>query len=239
MKDEEHRAEHDVTPGGDDGEQAEFGAACTRHYEFLVNVARKLVRSDDRARDLVQDTMVRAMRSWSTYTEPPEASTRPWLYRILHNLVVDSWRRKERERVGLEHLETIAVRESTNVTEHTYSGKSVEIRSEVMAAVSRLRPSHRQVVHMEMHGMRYKDIAKSISAPMGTVMSRLHRARHELRVDLASPDIDVGVIRERRPRRASQQPRASNVADTTPQIAPPAPTSLSANDSALRHTILR
>ena len=140
----------------------------------LRRYARALTRSGDRADDLVQDTLVRAIAKahlWQAGTD-----IRAWLFTIMHNQHVNAVRRAVREQgiVDIEGMSSSLVA----TTDPTASRQLWELER----ALARLREEQREVVLLVgLEGMSYETAAKVLGVPIGTVRSRLSRAREALR----------------------------------------------------------
>jgi RNA polymerase sigma-70 factor (ECF subfamily) len=146
----------------------------------LRRYARALTRSEDRADDLVQETLMRAINKlhlWQTGTD-----LRAWLFTIMHNQHVNMVRRAIRDgaNVDIEQVSTALVA----TTDPTASRQLRELEN----ALSRLRDEHREVILLVgLEGMSYEAAAQILGVPVGTVRSRLSRGRDELRVLLDMP----------------------------------------------------
>jgi len=160
----------------------------------LRRYARALTRSGDRADDLVQDTLVRAMAKahlWQAGTD-----IRAWLFTIMHNQHVNAVRRAIREQrtVDIEGL-------SSSLVATTDPTASRQLR-ELECALARLRGEQREVVLLVgLEGMSYETAAKVLAVPIGTVRSRLSRAREALRqfMDMNGEAKSASGARQRRP----------------------------------------
>jgi RNA polymerase sigma-70 factor (ECF subfamily) len=146
----------------------------------LRRYARALTRSADRADDLVQETLMRAIAKahlWQTGTD-----IRAWLFTIMHNQHVNMVRRAMRDgaNVDIEQLSSALVA----TTDPTASRQLRELEN----ALSRLRNEHREVILLVgLEGVPYEAAAQILDVPVGTVRSRLSRGRDELRVLLDMP----------------------------------------------------
>jgi RNA polymerase sigma-70 factor, ECF subfamily len=146
----------------------------------LRRYARALTRSADRADDLVQETLMRAIAKahlWQTGTD-----IRAWLFTIMHNQHVNMVRRAMRDgaNVDIEQLSSALVA----TTDPTASRQLRELEN----ALSRLRNEHREVILLVgLEGLPYEAAAQTLDVPVGTVRSRLSRGRDELRVLLDMP----------------------------------------------------
>jgi RNA polymerase sigma-70 factor, ECF subfamily len=173
----------------------------------LYRVAIQMTKNAADADDLVQETMVRAYRRF--IAEPAEALSKAWFVRIMQNLWIDNYRRQQRRPtefltgdVGDLEFDTRYRQSSArDAVEAQLIGLPVEadVRNAVRSLPGELR---RALYYAYVEGLPYKDIAQLESIPVGTVMSRLYRARRQLRkllpqytsaeyVDRRADDTDV------------------------------------------------
>jgi RNA polymerase sigma-70 factor (ECF subfamily) len=166
-----------------------FELACLPHQAELFGVAMRICRDPDTAKDLVQETLLRAMCAWASFQ--PGSNLRAWLFRILTNAFINGYRKRRRhqkfatERPG-DALAALYGRDQdcTDDLEDELYGE--ELCDEVKVALGRLGPEYRDVVERaDLRGEKYKDIADALAVPIGTVMSRLFRARRVLEGELA------------------------------------------------------
>ncbi len=171
------------------GPHADFATACLPHQPELFGVAMRICRDPDTAKDLVQETLLRAMVAWSSFE--PGSNLRAWLFRILTNSFINGYRKRRRhqrfasERPG-DALIALYGRDQdhTDDLEDTLYGD--ELGDEVQSALGKLGADYREVVERaDLKGQKYKDIAADLEVPIGTVMSRLFRARRVLETELA------------------------------------------------------
>jgi RNA polymerase sigma-70 factor, ECF subfamily len=168
---------------------ADFATQCMPHQPELYGVAMRICRDPDNAKDLVQETLLRAMVAWSSFE--PGSNLRAWLFRILTNSFINGYRKRRRhqrfatERPG-DALAALYGRDQdhTDDLEDTLYGE--QLSDEVQGALGRLGTDYRDVVERaDLRGQKYKDIADDLDVPIGTVMSRLFRARRVLEAELA------------------------------------------------------
>jgi RNA polymerase sigma-70 factor, ECF subfamily len=156
----------------------------------VYRVARHLVGSREAAEDLVQETYVRAFRSWQQYT--PGTNLRAWLLRILTNLNIDRGRRQQRtpqtasldEKGDYYLYDKLEEREGGPLDEE----RVIERLSQdsIVDALAHVPHDFRDVlVLVDIGEFSYADTAQILDIPIGTVMSRLHRARRILKGELA------------------------------------------------------
>jgi RNA polymerase sigma-70 factor (ECF subfamily) len=151
-------------------------------FDQLYNFARWLTHDASEAEDLVQETYVKALRGFSGF----QAGTnfRAWIFRILRNSFLTS-------RTGLKATVALDEDQSTALASPAPTPEAILIaqsdRETVRAALAELAVQHREILLLcEVEEMSYEEIAQVLGVPMGTVMSRLHRARQALRVRLAA-----------------------------------------------------
>lgn len=165
------------------GRTSAFGELVLRYQDRLFNAVVRVVDNADDALDVVQDAFVNAYQSLGSFKGDAEFYT--WLYRIAFNTAV-SLRRRRRSLVSLETgRDGEAVIDPTDPNEDARPGVALE-RSEEEAALqtgmSRLSPEHRTVLVLkDIEGLKYEEIAAILDVPIGTIRSRIHRARLELR----------------------------------------------------------
>lgn len=155
------------------GDHAAFHKLVDRHAKALFQVAISLSATRADAEDLVQETFVAAYKGFAAFDG--RASVRTWMTRILMRRAADAWRsgRHARNAVNLDSAPQPA-RES--------SESRIDQRLDLAAVLEQLDENHREVIVLrEMQGLSYAEIAQTLGLPQGTVESRLHRARAELR----------------------------------------------------------
>jgi len=163
----------------------------------LLAYAIRLCRSRQIAEDVLQDAMVKALEAWERFQpaddQQIETSVRSWLFVIVYNCFVNTWRtRGRRGRLG-ERYSHEAPRH-VDPRENPTAGYSDEITE----ALSTLEPDYRQVLLMYAEGKIYREIAEALDVPIGTVMSRLYRARQAVKAKLAAfASAEYGLGRER------------------------------------------
>jgi RNA polymerase sigma-70 factor (ECF subfamily) len=168
------------------GDPAAFGQLVRRHQDRLFNTVFRLVDNDADAQDVVQEAFISAYQSLESFKGHSEFFT--WLYRIAYNTAV-SLKRKRRVTLSLSvgHGGE-ATHEPLDESEVSRPGQGLERIEEerrIQAALNRLSPEHRMVLILkDMEGQKYEAMADILQVPIGTIRSRLHRARAELRAIL-------------------------------------------------------
>jgi RNA polymerase sigma-70 factor (ECF subfamily) len=175
----------------------EFEKLALEQIDLLYRVARRFTHRADEAADLVQETYLRALRSSDTFNLG-EQGIRPWLVRIMQNLHFSRSVREKRQPTLLDSgaLETSS-RQGTNSPNAAQASGWDGMDERLVRALKEL-PEEYQVVLLlwAVEEFSYKEIAESAEIPIGTVMSRLHRARQRLGEVLHDFAVEEGVIRE-------------------------------------------
>ncbi len=163
----------------DERRREDFEREATPHFREIYRAALRLARKAAEAEDLTQDVFLQAWKSFDRFE--PGTNGRAWLYKILWN--VNQQRLRKRLPIPLG-AEGEAILEETLPSSET---TPTEIRDEeVVAALEALSPNHREIIHLsDLEEFTYKEISSILKIPIGTVMSRLSRARSALRGHLA------------------------------------------------------
>ncbi len=169
-----------------------FDAAVARHTPALREAARRLTGSRDEAEDLVQDAVMRAWTFWDRFE--PGSNARAWMHRILVNTFINAYRKQRRER----ELFRLAGEESRRETHTAIEYRCAQrdgIGDEVGSALASLPAEFRAVVELvDLADLSYREVATELGCPIGTVMSRLHRARKHLQELLADYALTEGYM---------------------------------------------
>ena len=165
------------------GESAAFGQLVRRYQDRLYNTVLHVVGHAEDARDIVQDALVHAYVKLETFQRNSAFYT--WLYRIAFNVAI-SRRRRRHVAVSVEYAREAGgvepVDQGENPTERI---ERQEQNRQVRQALSELTEEHRAILVLrEIDGCCYETIAEILDLPIGTVRSRLHRARLQLREQL-------------------------------------------------------
>ena len=165
----------------------------------LFGAALGMTRNRADAEDLVQETYLKAYQKFHQYQ--PGTNIKAWLYRILTNTYITSYRKAQRspKRASSDTVEDWQLADAASHSEVGLKSAEVEAlealpSSQLRDALDSLSEEHRMVVLMaDVEGMSYKEIAEELGVPMGTVMSRLNRARKNLRSSLADVAAEYGI----------------------------------------------
>ena len=175
-------------------ERVEFEEAVLALADDVWRVARRLARDVPEAEDLVQETYVRAIRSWKSYEHG--TNLRAWLLRILHNYAIDQARRRQRA-PDVEPLEEGDYYLYNRLDQGLRGGQAdierlIDQLSQgpVMDALDDLPQNFKEaVVLVDLGDFSYQEAADILEIPIGTVMSRLHRGRRALKKALADGSV--------------------------------------------------
>jgi RNA polymerase sigma-70 factor, ECF subfamily len=157
-----------------------FGDLVRRHQDRLFNTVYRLLGNAEDARDVVQEAFLHAYQALDTFKGDSLFFT--WLYRIAVNTAI-TWKRKRRAVLSLSP--GLHEAEPADVSERGRPGFALEQAEEerrLQQALNRLSPEHRAVLILkDIEGEKYESMADLLGVPIGTIRSRLHRARLELR----------------------------------------------------------
>jgi len=176
-------------------DRSEFAQEAMQYAPQLYSAAMRMTRSKTDAEDLVQETYLRAYRGYGNFTEG--TNLRAWLFRILTNTFINTYRSKQRrvqesELGDIEDLYLYKRISGVDVASRSAEDTLFELFTddEVKNALEALPESFRlPVLLADVEGFAYKEIAEMLDIPIGTVMSRLHRGRkamHKALVDFAT-----------------------------------------------------
>ncbi len=186
----------------DGGQTSEFEAVALVHLDLLYRAALRLTHNRAEAEDLVQETWLRALRHFDQFD--PGSNCRAWLLTILRNAFLNRLRRDGREILESDMAATEAG--SARLEEASVARSSPEedffqtvLHGDVDRALKTLPAPFRLVVTLaDLEGLTYKEIAQVLGCPIGTVMSRLSRARQLLRKELVTLAREHGYSEESR-----------------------------------------
>jgi len=180
----------------------DFERDALQHLDSLYGMALRLTRSPADAEDLVQDTLLKAYRFYDRFE--PGTNLKAWLLKIQTNTFINRYRRSVRERnvfdgaasasVGDGVMSRAAIRALSQPLADADRGL---LAGEIEAALERLPEDYRTMVILaDVEELSYREIADVVGCPIGTVMSRLHRARKALQQHLVDQAVALGIIEE-------------------------------------------
>jgi RNA polymerase sigma-70 factor, ECF subfamily len=186
--------ERKVPPAGD------FEQSALEHLDVLYGAAFRLTRDASEAQDLVQDALVRAYRFQHHFE--PGTNLKAWLLRIVTNTFINHYRRSVRERRVLDTEEGAPIGDGVmsraamrGLTDSTAVAQEGLLRGEITKALDNLPEDYRlMIVLADVEELSYKEIAETVNVPIGTVMSRLHRARKMMQKQLIEQAVLMGIV---------------------------------------------
>lgn len=174
-----------------------FNREFLPHIDSMYNFAFRLTMDEDDAHDLVQDTYLKAFRFISSFEQGTNAKA--WLFRILKNSFINDYRKKSKEpaKVDYQEVETTYNSEDGGDTHQTVDLRANTVQDmigdEVANALNSLPVDFRTVIIIcDIEGFTYEEMAKILDIPIGTVRSRLHRARNLLKEKLKNYASSMG-----------------------------------------------
>ena len=165
-----------------------FESEFLPHIEAMYNFAFRITYDEDAAKDLLQDTYYKAFKFIDTFHKGTNAKA--WLFRILKNSFINEFRKKNKEPSMVDYQDVETYYNSDDVNEVITNDLRVEvlqdmIGDEVSNALNALAVDFRIVIILcDLEGFTYEEMSKILDIPIGTVRSRLHRARNLLREKL-------------------------------------------------------
>ncbi len=175
-----------------------FEREALPHLDTCFRVACRLTGDPSRAEDLVQETMLKAFRAWHRFR--PGTNARGWLLTILRNSFINQYRKQKREPLGvdIEAVDPMAIYRRVGQTdpEGEFFGKLIDRK--VLDAIDQLAIEFREVLVLsDIEDLSYAEISSMLEIPIGTVKSRLFRARRQLQDQLYDHAVAMGYISPR------------------------------------------
>lgn len=177
-------SDHDLMKACARGEMGAFAELMRRHKDFITNYLYRYTGDFRTAEDLAQETFLRVYRKIPEYT--PAAKFTTWLYTIATNLAKDEFKRRARhpavalesQKPGASTSQIVTAAPPADVPPPDDASARAEVRSLVHAALDALDPEAKEILVLrEVQGLAYEEIAGVLGVPVGTVKSRINRAR--------------------------------------------------------------
>lgn len=177
-----------------DGRLDAFGELIEPYQDRIFNTIYRMTGSTEDAAELLQEAMIRAFRGLKSYQADSAFYT--WLYRIALNVVFSNRRRRRVRMVRAEDC-SLGRLDPPDATERSRPSRNLEVaeqREIIQQALEEVPEAYRAVLVLkDIDGLKYEEIAEILDIPLGTVRSRLHRARSEMR-DRLKPLMDAGAL---------------------------------------------
>ncbi len=164
--------------------------------DALFNFAYHLTYNEDDANDLVQETYMKAFRFIDKYIEGTNAKA--WLFKILKNAFINQYRKRSKQPTKVDFEDIVSYHDQDDGTPQSYVDLRQEIfqgmmGDEITIAINSLPVDFKTVILLcDVEGFTYEEIAKIVDIPIGTVRSRLHRARNMLKEQLQTYATSLG-----------------------------------------------
>lgn len=192
-----NKQEHSAN--SEDSKEGVFQSEFLPHADALYNFAYKLTHEESDSNDLVQETFLKAYKYALSYQKGTNAKA--WLFRILKNTFINDYRKKSKEPAKVDYNEV----ESYYDSESTDSNITTDLRvdtvkdmmgDEITLALNSLDVDFRTIIILcDLEGFKYDEMAKILDIPIGTVRSRLHRARTMLKEKLHAYASEMGYLK--------------------------------------------
>ena len=173
-----------------------FEAEVLPQLDTLFRVGRRLTGETADAEDLVQETLLRAWRGWAGFTQG--SNVRAWLLTILRNTFISRWRSRKREGtpISLDDADPHAIYRAVGSQDPEGQFFERVVDAQVLAAVEELPVDFREaLVLSDLEGLPYAEVAEVLAIPIGTVKSRLFRARRLLQHRLHDHAVELGILK--------------------------------------------
>jgi RNA polymerase sigma-70 factor (ECF subfamily) len=179
----------ELLAGGQRGDQRAFAALVQRHGRFLFGVARRMLSSPEDAEDVVQEALLAALRA----RFEGRSAVRTWLVAIVLRQASLARRKQGRRTM---HYRAVTEESVESDRSQRSAEPAVDARLDVETLLGQLPEEHREIIVLrELNGMSYDEMSQALGIPMGTVESRLHRARGALRELMQARGIAPGARR--------------------------------------------
>ncbi len=181
-----------------DEKRRSFEAEALPHLDAVYRFARSLTQDRERAEDLAQEAMLKAYRAWHQYE--PGTNARAWLLTIVRNTFINQYRRRQHEGTSMDLAEMESYTAFPELQQTDPEARFFDriVDEEVLRAIEELPEEFREVVVLsDIEDLSYAEIAELLAVPIGTVKSRLFRARQVLQRKLYEYAVEMGYIKPR------------------------------------------
>ena len=193
----------------------DFEAAAVPFVDALYNTALRMTRNPQDAEDLVQETYLKAYKYYDKFTEG--TNFKAWLFRILKNTFINNYRKRQQEppQNAFDEIEDVfetqVSSESGSIPNPEEDALENVLDEDVQRALDALPDEYRMVVLLaDLEDFSYQEIADILEIPVGTVMSRLYRARRRLEAEMLRYAKEHGYIRSGAPTKMRSRKRKSS-----------------------------
>lgn len=167
------------------GNREAFRSLVERYHGLVYSIAYSMTRNKETAQDTVQETFYRAFRNLSAYNSVYPFGA--WVRRIAVNYILDQRKKKKVNAVSMTTEDDMTIAISSEELDPRMEQLSGEREQTVLKAIARLPEKYRMILMLRHYEeLTYEEIAETLSLPLGTVMTQLHRARNQL-AELLSP----------------------------------------------------
>jgi RNA polymerase sigma-70 factor (ECF subfamily) len=179
-------------------DEQRFSEMALAEMDSVYRMAMHLSKDPDEAGDLVQETYAKAFGARQSFElRDPEKGLRPWLFKILHNNFYSRKQRQKREPTIADDLGPLSVESELDAPPPAWDLEHLDweqVDERLKHAIDNLAPHYREVLLLwAVEGLKYREVAEVLNLAMGTVMSRLYRARSLLSKELADLARDHGI----------------------------------------------
>jgi RNA polymerase sigma-70 factor (ECF subfamily) len=176
-------------------ERREFEDLALPHLDALYGTALRLTHNEKDAEDLVQDTLLRAFRFFHRFERG--TNVKAWLFKILTNTFANKYRKRQRERVILDEVQTQHEIDDVRVPDPEAALAARLVSDHVKEALESVPEEFRlAVILADLEDFSYREISEIVDCPIGTVMSRIYRGRRLLQKKLLAYARETGVVPE-------------------------------------------
>lgn len=183
-------------PPNSDSRRQEFEREALPHLDTVYRVALRLSGDSSQAEDLVQDTMLKAFRAWHQFRKGSNA--RAWLLTILRHTFINEYRRSKKRgtTVDIGEVEAFTIFKDHHDEDPEAEFFNQIVDDEILKAIDSLQEEFRETLILsDLEGLSYAEIGEITEVPIGTVKSRLFRARQALQRVLRDYALEMGYIR--------------------------------------------